>query len=84
MHARLAAAPAPLAVFDVGDDALQAILDRFLARVMQQRVVQTAALRDALSRWKHGASVAHLPPLEDGVDDSYGDFDDDDDDEEEE
>lgn len=82
IHQRLAMAPAPLAVFDVGDDQLQAILDRFLARGMGERAVQTPALRDALSRWKHGASVAHLPPLEDGVDDSYSDFDDDEDDEE--
>lgn len=80
---RLSMAPAPLAVFDVGDDALQAILDRFLSRAMAQRVVQTTALRDALSRWKHGQSVAHLPPLEEEADESYSDYDDDDDDEEE-
>ncbi len=78
---RFGMAPAPLAVFDVGDDALQAILDRFLAVAPRERSAEMAALRDALSRWKHGTSLAHLPPLEDGVDDSYGDYDEDDDDE---
>jgi hypothetical protein len=70
--------PAPLAVFDTGDDRLQAILDRFLARTLSKRTTNMGAFRQALEAWYPPA--AHLHPLEESDDDSLTDFDDDDED----
>ena len=61
----LAAAPAPLAVFDVGDDDLQHILDRAFARDPSGRTSNVSALRRALEEWHPDRGVANLPPLED-------------------
>jgi hypothetical protein len=76
------AAPAPLAVFDVGDDDLQRILDRFLERNIAQRTIGIAALRGSLEAWYPEGEAARLPPLEDGDDSLAGHEDDEDDDEE--
>jgi hypothetical protein len=70
----LAAAPPPLAVFDVGDDDLQHILDHAFSRDVAQRTVGVAAFRRALEEWHPDRGVANLPPLED--DDSTSDDDD--------
>ena len=61
----LAASPAPLAVFDVGDDDLQHILDHAFAREIARRTVVAAAFRRALEEWHPDRGVANLPPLED-------------------
>lgn len=68
--------PAPLAVFGTGDDALQAILDRFLARSLAHRTTNMGAFRQALEQWYPPAAGLH--PLEEGEDDSLTDFDEDD------
>ncbi len=47
----LAASPAPLAVFDVGDDDLQHILDRAFAREIGGRTNSITAFRRALEEW---------------------------------
>ncbi len=70
----LAAAPAPLAVFDVGDDDLQHILDNAFAREFGKRTTNITALRRALEEWHPDRGVANLPPLED--EDSTNDDDD--------
>ncbi len=75
------AAPAPLAVYDVGDDELQGILDTYLARNISQRVVKITSFRQALEKWHPDPTVRELPPL-DEADDSLGDtydFEDDED-----
>jgi hypothetical protein len=72
---------APLAVFDAGDDRLQAILDAFLERNHGSRARSLGAFRAALEDWRGPGEV--FLPLEDGEDDA-GDFDDDDDDDDEE
>ncbi|APR87142.1 Dihydrolipoamide acetyltransferase component of pyruvate dehydrogenase complex [Minicystis rosea] len=61
----LAASPAPLAVFDVGDDDLQHILDRAFARDLGARTNSITAFRRALEEWHPDRGVANLPPLED-------------------
>lgn len=61
----LAASPAPLAVFDVGDDDLQHILDRAFTREIAGRTASVAQLRRALEEWHPDRGVANLPPLED-------------------
>jgi hypothetical protein len=71
----MAASPAPLAVFDVGDDDLQHILDRAFAREMAGRTTHVAMLRRALEEWHPDRGVSNLPPLED--EDSTNDDDDD-------
>jgi hypothetical protein len=70
----LAASPAPLAVFDVGDDDLQHILDACFAREMPRRTSSVTAFRRALEEWHPDRGVANLPPLED--EDSTNDDDD--------
>jgi hypothetical protein len=70
----LAASPPPLAVFDVGDDDLQHILDRAFARELGQRTASISAFRHALEDWHPDRGVANLPPLED--EDSTNDDDD--------
>ncbi len=66
-------APAPLAVYDAGDDDLQLVLDRVLARNPADRLTSADSLRQALLAWD--GALAGLTPL------SYGrpgsDFDDD-------
>ncbi len=61
----LAASPAPLAVYDVGDDDLQHILDNGFARDMAARTASATAFRRALEEWHPDRGVANLPPLED-------------------
>ncbi|MFT3769265.1 MAG: hypothetical protein QM820_27820 [Minicystis sp.] len=61
----LAAAPPPLAVFDVGDDDLQHILDRAFARELGGRTSNITAFRRALEEWHPDRGVTNLPPLED-------------------
>jgi hypothetical protein len=70
----LAASPAPLAVFDVGDDDLQHILDHAFAREMPRRTANISAFRRSLEEWHPDRGVANLPPLED--EDSTNDDDD--------
>lgn len=81
----LAATPAPLAVFDVGDDDLQQILDNAFARELPHRTAGVAALRRALEGWHPDPMVKDLPALEDDDDSTdaggLGDDDDDDDNE---
>lgn len=61
----LAAMPAPLAVFDVGDDDLQHLLERAFAREIAQRTATVSALRRALEEWHPDPGVSALPALED-------------------
>jgi Protein kinase domain len=70
----LAATPPPLAVYDVGDDDLQHILDNAFAREFGKRTTSIAAFRRALEEWHPDRGVANLPPLED--EDSTNDDDD--------
>lgn len=69
-----AATPAPLAVYDVGDDDLQSIIDRAFARDIGVRTHSVVAFRRALEEWHPDRGVANLPPLED--EDSTNDDDD--------
>jgi hypothetical protein len=62
-------APPPLAVFDVGDDELQRVLDEFLARNPAERAARIELLREALVGWHPDPEIGALPRLED-VDDS--------------
>jgi len=61
----IAASPAPLSTFDIGDDDLQHILDRAFARDIKQRTTTVSALRHALEEWHPDPNVAQLPPLDD-------------------
>ncbi len=61
----LAASPPPLAVYDVGDDDLQHILDHAFAREIGRRTASISAFRRALEEWHPNRGVANLPPLED-------------------
>jgi hypothetical protein len=65
----LAASPPPLAVFDVGDDDLQHIIDRVFARELASRTASAVAFRRSLEEWHPDRGVAKLPPLEDEDDD---------------
>ena len=69
-----AASPAPLAVYDIGDDDLQHIIDRAFLRDSNVRTSNIAALRRSLEEWHPDRSVTNLPPLED--EDSTNDDDD--------
>lgn len=62
----LAAAPPPLAAYDVGDDDLQQLLDRAFAREIGQRTTSVAAVRRALEDWHPDRRVVSLPALDDG------------------
>jgi hypothetical protein len=53
----------PLAVFDVGDDNLQAIVDRALSRNREGRTATLAALRHELEGWCPDVGLDGLPPL---------------------
>lgn len=79
-HRITTTAAAPLAVFDVGDDDLQRILDSFLAKNIGQRVVTADRFYGALQQWHPDPQVGQLPPLEEEDGDTLSD----DDDEEEE
>lgn len=61
----LSHSPAPLAVFDVGDDELQRILDSALAREPADRPATVAALRGELERWHPDPAARRLPPIDD-------------------
>src|SRR5204863_140848 len=71
----MAASPAPLAVFDVGGDDLQHVLDRAFAREMAGRTTSVTLLRRSLEEWHPDRGVSNLAPLED--EDSTDDDDDD-------
>jgi hypothetical protein len=71
----LAAAPAPLAVFDVGDDDLQHVLDAAFTRDMSQRTSTVVGLRKKLEEWHPDPKVRHLTPLEDDEEVSTSDDD---------
>jgi hypothetical protein len=60
----LAASPAPLAVFDVGDDDLQHILDSAFTRDAGRRLATASALRRALEEWHPDPDVRKLSPLD--------------------
>jgi serine/threonine protein kinase len=64
----LAATVAPLAVFDVGDDDLQRVLDEAFARDIQRRTVKISALREALETWHPDPTTRDLPPLQEDED----------------
>jgi eukaryotic-like serine/threonine-protein kinase len=55
----------PLAVFDVGDDGLQRILDRAFSRDATKRLTKLRDLRQALEAWHTDPDVSKLPPLDD-------------------
>jgi len=59
---------APLAVFDVGDDGLQQILDRAFARDAAERLTSIRELRQALEEWHPDPDVKKLRPLDDEED----------------
>ncbi len=67
--------PAPLAVYDVGDDDLQHILDTALLREPAQRISTVGALRSALEEWHPDPGVGALSPLDDDDDASDGEED---------
>lgn len=58
-------APAPLAVFDVGDDDLQRIVDDLFSRDVKARTSKVQALRTELQKWHPDANVKDLPPVDD-------------------
>lgn len=77
MRERMASAPpAPLAVFDAGDDELQQLLDRFLARERGRREPRLTELLLGLQRWLRVRRQGDLPPLAEVEDDSFSDADD--------
>ena len=67
--------PAPLAVFDVGDDGLQGVLDRVFARDESQRITRLSEFREALIQAR--PMLAQLPPLRYGRPDDEEEEDDD-------
>ncbi|WP_420895008.1 hypothetical protein, partial [Sorangium cellulosum] len=67
--------PAPLAVFDVGDDDLQRVLDDAFQRDRAARTTNAAAFRRALEEWHPDPAARTLLPLDD--EDSTSDEDDD-------
>lgn len=74
----LASSPAPLAVFDVGDDDLQRILDEAFAKDLAHRVSSVSTLRAALEEWHPDPNVGALPAVEEEDADAAGHDDDDD------
>ncbi len=74
----LSSSPAPLAVFDVGDDDLQRVFDDAFAREPGERTGSVAAFRRALEEWHPDPNVGGLPGLED-EDTENGDGDEDED-----
>lgn len=73
----LTSTPAPLAVFDVGDDDLQRILDEAFARDIAHRTTSVAALRAALEEWHPDPNVGALPAVEEEGADAEDDEDED-------
>ena len=64
---KIASVPAPpLAVYDIGDDDLQAIVDRALARTRAERTTTVAELRHQLESWGPATGLGVLPPLRSG------------------
>jgi hypothetical protein len=61
----LTGAPAPLAVFDVGDDDLQRIVDDLFSRDTKARTSKVLTLRTELQKWHPDASVKDLSPVDD-------------------
>ena len=78
-HRITTTAAAPLAVFDVGDDELQRILDSFLAKNISQRVVTADRFCSALQEWHPDPQVAQLLPLAEAEEDTFTDDDSEDD-----
>lgn len=69
--------PAPLAVFDAGDDALQQLIDRFLQRDDTLRRRRLPPFRESLEAWLQRRGQPHpLPPLDEADADSLSDADD--------
>jgi hypothetical protein len=60
----LVASPSPLAVFDVGDDDLQAVIDAAFARDPARRTAKVSVLRQALEAWHPDLNVRSLSPLD--------------------
>jgi eukaryotic-like serine/threonine-protein kinase len=60
----------PLAVFDVGDEGLQRIIDRAFSRDLPNRLTSLRALREALEAWHPDPNAKHAPPLDDEGEDS--------------
>jgi Protein kinase domain len=69
----------PLAVYDVGDDDLQRILDDLLTPNAARRAANLGKLRTELEAWHPDPSARDLPALEEQVAASDDDDDDDDD-----
>lgn len=65
--------PAPLAVFDAGDDELQQLLDRFLARDPGRRSHRLLEFLQGLQQWRQRHGQPDLPALDEASDDSFGD-----------
>jgi hypothetical protein len=61
----VAGAPAPLAVFDVGDDDLQRILDDVFLRDADKRMKSVRAVRLELEEWHPDPGAKDLAPLDD-------------------
>ncbi len=61
----------PLAVYDVGDDDLQGIVDRALTRTRAERTTTVAELRRQLESWGPASGLDALPPLRTGDGDDY-------------
>lgn len=78
MQKILSSAPAPLAVFDVGDDDLQRIVDEAFARDLRHRITSVTALRQALEEWHPDPNVGALPAIEEDDPDPAGAADEDD------
>jgi hypothetical protein len=82
IQSRIAAsAPAPLAVFDAGDDDLQMVLDHFMNRDRLARITSVNRFRTVLEEWHPDPSVRQLAPL-DEVDEHTDDEEEGDDEEE--
>ncbi|MEZ4310195.1 MAG: hypothetical protein R3F14_19310 [Polyangiaceae bacterium] len=60
-----ASSPAPLAVFDVGDDDLQHIFDAAFARDLPDRTASVGVLRRKLEEWHPDPAVGALPGIDD-------------------
>ena len=61
----LGPAASPLAVFDVGDDGLQRVLDQAFSRDASRRLTKLRELRQALEEWHTDPTATKLPPLDD-------------------
>lgn len=75
---RMGSPPPPLSVFGVDDEALQRLIDRFLARTPAQRVARITVMRELLEAWEGDPSLRDLPALEEVGGGGPVDHDDDD------